>query len=172
MTKDEKYTNLLEAVIKNADSLKEASAILLKASLEKNNASNKFTFLAFAQNLLFAAIDEIGKFYLSKSFYPRNIDNIDLKKEGFESHDKKIEALVKIVRDHQRNQTIYSPDQTLSLIRRFKDNTLYVNYKNSKILMPSSSDTLKPKQFLGFINVAVSLIEMAKYDLIIFRKSL
>ncbi len=172
MTNKEKYENLLEEILKNSESLKDASIVLLEKSLEKNNYSNKLTFVAYAQNLMFASIDEIGKFYLIKSLYPKKIEDIILKDEGFERHDTKIKILIERIKEYRGKEITTTQESALKIIRMLKNNTLYINYKSGKIIKPSNSSTLSSKQFPHYIQLLISFSNMANIDLKLFKRQL
>lgn len=169
------YIHLLNAIIKNSGYIISASQSLLTESLKKKNQEEKYTFVALALNYLFAAIDELGKFYLVKKFFAKKIIHLELKSIGFYTHDKKLLALIKVIRERQMaggGSPRVTVKQTISFLRIFKDTTLYIDYKNKKIIKPSETIILRRVDvFNSFIQIATELVNMAKLDLEIFKKS-
>src|SRR3989344_3137103 len=143
-----KYENILGAIINNMASLKKAAITILGEAINTADEKERNTLVAFSNNLLFAFIDEAGKFYLTKDLYPEDFDKKLLCSSGFYSHDKKLKKLIGIVRNRQisRGGTPLSTDkQTLDFLRSFKNSTLYVDYdeKTKKVITPAESLTLK-----------------------------
>ncbi len=170
---NKEYTQLLSAVLENAKNLKELSLLILKESLKKKNTSKQSTLIAYSQNILFACLDELGKFYLIYSVYPKKLNEISLKKLGFGNHDKKIEALMQVIRTNQIKEgrkSKYTVDQAVTMIRKFKSDTLYVSYTDNKIKKPSESMTLRNQQFLGFTEFVATMLKVAEFDLKNFKR--
>ena len=155
-----KYYKLLRAILDNAENIKLASVCLFNESLNKKDSEEKLSFCAYGQNMLFACLDEIGKFYLIKSYYPKPFNNLSLKGIGFTEHKNKINELLKII----RRKDLY--DRTMiDLLMKFKHSTLYVDYKDGKIVMPHESNTLNKQSFIGYVNLVAMFEKIARNDL-------
>ncbi len=170
----EKYVTLLEAIKENAISIKDVAVLILEESLKKQKTEEKMTLVAFSENFLFAFLDEIGKFYLIKKQYPQNIDILDLKAIGFYLHNKKLEAINEIVRERQKirgSLPKFKAEEGIKILRKFKDTTLHIDYKNGEIIKPYHSTTLNRKVFKNYIDLVNILSVMVQADLNDFKLS-
>jgi hypothetical protein len=163
----QKYILLLEAILNNSAYIKNIATLILKESLNKNNEEGR-ALIAYANNFLFAFLDEIGKFYLIKKQYPKKIDDLKLKVIGFYIHNKKLSTLNEIIRKRQKRcggSTQFTEKQTIEMLRNFKDTTLYIDYKNGQVKKPADSSTLKKDVFKSYVRLITILFEMAKEDI-------
>jgi hypothetical protein len=170
---NKKYIDLLEAIVKNSNSLKIAASSLLEKSIKTKDEEMRLSFAAYALNFIFAFIDELGKYYIIKAQYPRDFKEGDFKKIGFRHHETKIKKLVSVVRSIQLARGSVSPftiKQTVSMLRGLKDTTLYVDYKNGNIINPFDSQTLKRESFKSYIDMVYFLEKMVMYDLELFKQ--
>jgi len=168
------YIALLEAIYTNAVSIEKIAALILGESLKGKNAEERLTLVSFSENFLFASIDEIGKFYLIKGQYPKRLNIIDLHLIGFRDHDKKLKALIEVVKQRQQTHgagSRFTVEQTISMLRHFKDTTLHIDYKDGKIIKPSDSQALRADAFNSYIVLINLFVEMARADLNIFKMS-
>lgn len=169
-----KYDELLDAIIRNSKSLKSAAVFLLEKAIKAEDNEQKLTMTAYAVNFLFAFVDELGKYFLVKSQYPENLNNINLRKIGFYSHNIKLKKIVSIVRNEQFARGSISPftiEQTVLGLRKFKDETLYVDYQNGNVISPFNSVILKKESFKSYVDMVYCLEEMVKYDFELFKQN-
>ncbi|MFA6430247.1 MAG: hypothetical protein WC229_00525 [Candidatus Paceibacterota bacterium] len=165
------YENLLGAIVKNSSFLKDISVEILRESLKKQTKIEKLTWAAYAQNFLFAFTDEVGKFYLVKSLYPKKLSILQNSSIGFRSHDKKMESIISIIDSKRKGiNNPFTIKQSIEILKKFKSQTLYVDYKDGKIFLPSFSSTLNNITFNNYINFILALDKMVKFDLELFKK--
>jgi len=163
----------MHAILENADNLKSAAILLLEKSVEEKDEA-RATLVAYAENMLFAFIDEVGKFYLIKSLYPKNLNHINLRKAGFYSHDSKINALVSEIRNKQARGGQFSPltrKQALQTLKKFKEDTLYIDFKEGKIIKPIHSSTLNSKNLQTYVELIKKIELLAKEDFNNFKNN-
>lgn len=165
MNNKEKYTALLEAIFDNAISIKDIAVLILKESLKKEDQNKKMTLVAFSENFLFAFLDEIGKIHLLIQQYPQKIDTIKFSSIGFRDHNKKLEAINKIVGIIPE----FNTNQIVNILRQFKYDTLFIDYKNGKIIKPSDSITIRNDNLINYIKFIEKLKEATKTKLDQFK---
>lgn len=167
----EKYVNLFEAIITNVYYLKMAASALLEKAIKSKDKIEQRLYSSYALNLLFACTDEIGKFYLIMDKYPIDFDEIDLKK-GFREHKAKQSKLIEVTRKRQLSQggsSQFTNKQTLDFLMLYKHTTLFVDYRERKVITPDMSIALKPLLFTSYPEIVSDLESMMRGDFELFK---
>ena len=157
------YQNLLEEILNNACELKNATTIILKSSLQNQRLR------PYAQFLLYACIEECGKFLLVIDQYPAQLSEKLLKKIGFYDHIKKIKRLVENIQKY--DSTIKRDNARIAKIIRenLREPSIYVNFIDGKVLPPQF---VKNKMSLNsLVSLVINCIKFCEFRLEKFKKS-
>lgn len=137
-----KYVNLLEAILQNAENLRDSAILLLEntpAPDTKTPVPNQ-SYGIHAQHFIYLGLEELGKFFLILDQYDANLDNISLRKLGFENHDTKIGYLISYVNRYAEKKSagLLELPQSFMVreLRKFKELNVYVQYKDGEIIVP------------------------------------
>jgi AbiV family abortive infection protein len=175
MTKSTDYLNLLSALVENTENLRNSVLCLLKATPipTKTVPFPNQSPATYAQHFIYIALEELGKFFLILNQYDNDLDDLDLYELGWYCHNKKIESLIKFVASIQaktgkKPKWLDSIKEVSKKLRNFKEDNVYIDYKNGKILKPI------PKRGNGSLQAMVNLlnngIKLAKFTLDEFKK--
>jgi len=149
------YQNLLEEILNNACELKNAASALLKDSLQNPRLR------PYAQFLLYACIEECGKFLLVVDQYPKQLSEKLLKKIGFYNHTKKIKRLAENIQKY--NSTIKRDNTRIAKVIRenLREPSIYVSFMDSKASPPQF---VKNKLSLdSIISLVVNCIKFCEF---------
>jgi len=156
------YKNLLEEILNNARELKNAATTLLKSSLQNQRLR------PYAQFLLYACIEECGKFLLVIDQCPVQLSEKLLKKIGFYDHTKKIKRLAENIQKYNTN--IKRDNARIAKIIRenLREPSIYVDFKSDKVIQPQF---VKNKQSLdSLVSLVINCIKFCEFRLEEFKK--
>lgn len=156
------YSNLLKAILDNARNLKNAAVVLLRASLDNNNLR------PYAQFMLYASIEECGKFLLILDLLPKALSNKILKSIGFYDHELKIKRLARNIQKYrpqiQRDNNKIARD----LRKHLREISLYVDFRDSKVIPPQFVKNIQSLNHLT--SLVINCIKFCEFKLTEFKK--
>jgi len=156
------YQNLLEEILNNARELKNTASNILKSSSQNQRLR------PYAQFLLYACIEECGKFLLVIDQYPTQLSEKLLKKIGFYDHIKKIKRLAENIQKY--DPTIKRDNVRIAKIIRenLREPSIYVGFIDGKALPPQF---VKNKLSLNsLVSLVINCIKFCEFRLEEFKK--
>jgi len=156
------YQNLLEEILNNARELKNAASILLKSSLQNQRLR------PYAQFLLYACIEECGKFLLVIDQYPAQLSERLLKEIGFYNHTQKIKRLAENIQKYDFT-TKRDNTRIAKIIREnLREPSIYVGFIDGRVLPPQF---VKNKLSLdSLVSLVINCIKFCEFKLKQFRE--
>jgi len=155
------YLNLLKTILDNSRNLKNAATILLKASL--NNPKLR----PYAQFMMYASIEECGKFLLIMDHFQKSLSDRSLENFGFYSHDEKIKRLVANIRKYESNVERDDVKIAKTIRKKLREVSVYVDFKDGKVIPPQF---VKKKQSLySLVSLSINCIKFCEFKLAKFK---
>jgi AbiV family abortive infection protein len=156
------YENLLSAILNNARNLKSAAVVLFKTSLQNRSLR------PYAQFMLYACVEECGKFLLALDQFPRPLSDKLLQVSGFYDHESKIKRLVTNIREYEPDTHRNDTKIARTIRENLREISIYVDFKSNKIIPPQF---VKNKQSLdSLVSLVIDCIKFCEFKLKEFKK--
>lgn len=160
MNKHQNYINLLESILENSIKLKDSATVLLERLDQDSVNVNNHHLVGHAQYLIFLSIEELGKIYYLFSYYPKDLPEKKFLNNGaFYDHNKKIKELIKKIREYYLKGgkiSNFTIDQIITFLRSFKEKHVYVDYIDSKIILPLINRGPRRFTWFGWVSCKIN----------------
>ena len=170
MSEHKKYLELLDAILRR--SLNHLFAIYKLVELW-NKEKNQI-FAEIAQFEMYNILEGCGQFLLVKDQYPKKLSESLLKKIGYNNHNTKIKRFLRLYRSSSnpfKYPYLFPIETIIKYLRNLRDNSMYIDYKNGKVIYPKLSTIGNTRQAEKMADIIENILKFCQSELENFKKN-